>query len=272
MTDQSPLVVLITGASSGIGRACAEHLHVLGHHVYGTSRRPQDHPGLPFELIKVDVDDDRSVERGVKLVLDREGRIDVAINNAGGAFAGAVEETTIAEAKAQMESGFFGVMRVCRAVLPGMRMRRSGLIVNISSIAGLMGIPFQGVYSASKFALEGLSEALRIEVRPSGIRVVLVEPGDLRTSFTANRRRVKAWTADSPYAARAQKALSVMEHDEQSGPPPEIVARLVARIIRANNPRLRWVTGPAYEVIVPALKRLAPAWLFEWGFSKYYGL
>lgn len=271
-------VVLITGASSGIGKACAEFLHGQGYRVYGTSRRApravletQEGEGYQqgFPLIPLDVISDESVERGVGTVLAREGRLDVLVNNAGFGLAGAVEETTVDEAREQFDTNFFGTLRLCRAVLPTMRQQGGGYILNVSSIAGLIGIPFQALYSASKFAVEGFTEALRLEVAPHGIRVVLVEPGDFRTGFTASRRLARA--AHSPvYADRQAKALGVMERDETHGATPESVARLVYRIIRKGSPRLRYAVGPASETVALALKRLAPSRLFEWGIASYY--
>src|SRR5215470_2155720 len=151
MPDQPGQVVLITGASSGIGAACATYLHARGYRVYGTSRRPSEVPAPAFPLLAMDVDDDASVRHGVAQVLAMAGRVDVAVNNAGIAIAGAVEETSDDEARAQLETNLFGVLRVCRAVLPIMRQQGGGTIVNISSVAGALGIPFQGLYSASKF-------------------------------------------------------------------------------------------------------------------------
>lgn len=271
-------VVLITGASSGIGKACAEFLHGQGYRVYGTSRRApravvetQEGEGYQqgFPLIPLDVISDESVERGVGTVLAREGRLDVLVNNAGFGLAGAVEETTVDEAREQFDTNFFGTLRLCRAVLPTMRQQGGGYILNVSSIAGLIGIPFQALYSASKFAVEGFTEALRLEVAPHGIRVVLVEPGDFRTGFTASRRLARA--AHLPvYADRQAKALGVMERDETHGATPESVARLVYRIIRKGSPRLRYAVGPASETVALALKRLAPSRLFEWGIASYY--
>lgn len=165
-------VVLVTGASSGIGKACAEHLFKQGYRVYGTSRNAQssesnkakDKTSDPhFEMIKMDVDDDLSVQKGIELIVQCEGRLDAVVNCAGVAIAGAVEDTTIEEAKSQLETNFYGTLRVCRAVLPSLRKQRHGYIVNISSVAGLIGIPFQAFYSANKFALEGMTEALRME-------------------------------------------------------------------------------------------------------------
>ena len=193
----------------------------------------------------MDVRDDASVRAAVADLVAREGRIDVVVNNAGIAVAGAVEDTSIEEALEQFDVNFFGVLRVCRAVLPHMRARRSGCIVNIGSIAGLVAVPYQGLYSASKFALEGLSEALRLEVRPFGIRVVLIEPGDHRTGLTDNRRATAAARENPAYRDRYERAVARMAADERGGPAPEAVARLVRRIVELKKPRLRYTAGPA---------------------------
>lgn len=223
-------------------------------------------------MIQMDVTSDASVERGVKWILEREGRLDVVLNCAGVGIAGAVEDTEVDEARAQLETNFFGVLRVCRAVLPAMRRQGGGYLINISSMAGVIGIPFQGYYSASKFAVEGLTEALRMEVKPYGIRVVLIEPGDFHTGFTANRCKTRAAQAGTDYSACMDKALAVMEADETHGPPPDEVGRLVTRIISTPSPRLRYTVGPISERIAVLLKRLLPAGLFEWGLMKYYRL
>jgi NADP-dependent 3-hydroxy acid dehydrogenase YdfG len=171
MGDVKARVVLITGASSGIGQACARHLARQGYQVFGTSRRPQGGADEPFEMIPMDVTDEDSVRQGVATVLARAGRLDVVVNNAGFGFGGAVEDTSIDEARELFETNLFGMLRVCRAVLPHLRERRAGTIVNVSSLAGLIGQPFVGMYCATKFATEGLTEALRMEVRPFGIHV-----------------------------------------------------------------------------------------------------
>ena len=147
-----------------------------------------------------------------------------------------------------------------------------GTIINISSVAGAIGIPYQAFYSASKFALEGFSEALRLEVRPFGIRVALVEPGDARTGFTANRRRTAASLENPAYREACERALAVMEADERHGFAPERLARTVERILTARAPRLRYVVAPAPEAAALALRKLVPAWLFEWVLEKYYRL
>ena len=258
-------VVLVTGASSGIGRCCAELLAARGCKVYGASRRAVAIAGV--EPLSMDVTDDESVLRAVAGVLEREGRVDVVVNNAGIAIAGAVEDCCIADAKEQFEVNLFGAMRVCRAVLPAMRRQRAGYIINIGSIGGLIAIPYQGLYSASKFALEGLTESLRLEVRDFGIRVVLIEPGDHRTALTANRRFVQS----DIYRDRFDCAIARMASDEQGGPRPEGVARLVYRVMRKSNPRLRYTVGPATQRAAVWLKRLMPFAVVERAMRAYYG-
>jgi len=269
MNRQHAKVILVTGASSGIGRACAVHLYSLGHRVYGTSRRPTI-DGVPFCALQMDVDEDESVQRGVDHILSQEGRLDVVINSAGFGYVGAVEDTSIAEAKAQLETNFFGTLRVCRAVLPTMRAQASGTIINISSMAGLIAIPFQALYSASKSAVEGLTESLSMEVRSYGIRVVLIEPGDFCTGFTSHRRRTEQSRLNAAYAATMERAVAVMEHDELHGGPPDAVARCVARILASRAPRLRYAVGPLTERVAVHLKKILPGRLFEWLIMKYY--
>ncbi len=273
-----PRVVLVTGASSGIGKACTEYLFTRRCRVYGTSRRtphvePRQTPpeAVPlFQTIPLDITSDESVEQALSLVLASEGRIDAVVNNAGFGLAGAVESTSIAEAREQFETNFFGTMRVCRAVLPAMRLQGRGHILNVSSIAGRIGVPFQGIYSATKFAVEGFTEALRLEAAPLGIRVVLIEPGDFRTGFTANRSRAAG--SDAAYAMRQASALAVMERDGMQGATPEAVGRLVHRVIMTRFPRARYAVGPATQTLALALKRFLPSRLFEWGLAKYYGI
>jgi NAD(P)-dependent dehydrogenase (short-subunit alcohol dehydrogenase family) len=269
MPTQAPLVVLITGASSGIGAACAAHLAGWGHRVYGTSRRaaalaPEALAQLPFpRLIPMDVTDDVSVSHGVGLVLTIESRLDVLVNNAGSGIAGAIEDTPIALAQDQLDTNFWGMVRLCQAALPAMRAQRSGLIVNLSSMAGRMGIPFQAFYSASKFAIEGATEALRLEVAPYGVRACVIEPGDFRTGFTASRQRCQRDETDGVYAEPCQRALAVMERDEMTGPTPEMIARTLERIMATPNPRLRYPVGRPLQRLALLLKGVLPGRWFE---------
>ncbi len=203
-------------------------------------------------------------------IIRNEGRLDVVVNNAGIALAGAVEDTSVEEAKAQFDVNFFGVLRVCRAVLPILRQQRSGYIVNISSIGGLVAIPYQGLYSASKFALEGLTESLRLEAASFGVNVVLIEPGDHRTSLTANRLRTAESQSNSVYRDRCDRAIAIMAADEQAGTAPEAAARLLYRIINRPHPRLRYTVGPAPERAAVWLKRLMPYAVVEKVIGRYY--
>jgi NAD(P)-dependent dehydrogenase (short-subunit alcohol dehydrogenase family) len=258
-------VILITGASSGIGQACAARLARRGHRVFGTSRRPQG-----ADMLQMDVDDDASVRRAVDLILEKEGRLDVVLNNAGYGMAGAVEQTSVAEAQALFETNVWGVLRVCQAVLPTMREQQSGHIINIGSIAGLIPLPFQGFYCASKFALEGMIEALRMEVRPLGIHVVLVQPGDLCTPFTANRHKVQQARDNPAYTAKYDRALRIMERDEGNGLSAEHVARLVERIVHHPSPRLRYQVASPTQKLAAALKKVLPGALFERIIMQHY--
>jgi len=265
-------VVLVTGASSGIGRACAELLAARGHRVYGASRRPATGPPRisTVESIAMDVTNDASVRDAVAGMIAREGRIDIVVNNAGFGIAGAVEDTSVEEAREQFEVNFFGVLRVCRAVLPALRKQRTSYIVNIGSIGGLIAIPYQGLYSASKFALEGLTESLRMEMRQFGVNVVLIEPGDHRTGFTDKRRRTADSESNPAYRARFQRAVERMAADERSAPEPEAVARLLLRIVKKARPRLRYTAGPAPQRAVVWLKRVTPYALVEKVMDFYY--
>jgi len=274
-------VVLITGASSGIGKACALHLQEKGYKVYGTSRHAQWPADGPcemkketgsFRMIPMDVTSDESVALGVRWIMEREGHLDVVVNNAGYGLAGYVEDTGLEEAKAQLETNFFGVLRLCCAVLPIMRQQAGGYLVTISSIGGLIGLPFQGLYSASKFAVEGLIESLCAEVKPYGIKVTLIEPGDFSTGFTAARCRTRSTELGTVYSAKCAKALGVIEADETGGCSPEQVARLLERIVTKESTRLRYIVGPVSERLSVVLKKILPSKLFQWTIMKYYQL
>jgi NAD(P)-dependent dehydrogenase (short-subunit alcohol dehydrogenase family) len=267
--DQPPQVVLITGASRGIGAACARLLAQGGHRVFGTSRQggadrlsqPVDRGCGSVEMIPMDVDSEASVHAGVTYILEQAGRLDVAVNNAGFGMMGSVEDTSAAEARAQFETNLLGAWRVCRTVLPQMRAQGSGLIVNIGSLGGLCGLPFQAAYSASKFGLEGLTEALRLEVRPFGIRVVIIEPGNIDTEATARGPRTTARTA--AYNEHLKRAEEAMIRGERDGAKPEAVAQLLGRILRTPRPRVRYTVGPVPERAAASIKRVLPSRLFE---------
>lgn len=252
--------VLITGASAGIGRACAEDLHAAGWAVTGASRRGTTSGG--WTGLVMDVDDDESVRAGVTGML-ADGPIDALVASAGWGLAGAVEQCAISEAKAQLETNFWGCVRVLQQVLPAMRAHGGGRIVLMSSIGGVIGIPFQAFYSASKFALEGLGEALAYEVAPLGVHVTLVEPGNVKTDFTASRRMARAADGDAVYGAALAAAVGLMERDEENGVPAADVAAVVRRVLESRRPPRRASVGKAGERAGLLAKRLLPFRAFE---------
>lgn len=270
--DKGARVVLIAGASTGIGRVCGEHLAGKGMTVYGASRSLAPETAGALNALRMDVTNDASVLEGVRRIQEQHGRIDVVINCAGYGIAGAVEETSPQEAMAQFDTNFFGVHRVCRAVLPIMRRQKDGVIINISSLAGLLAVPFQAFYSASKFAMEGLTEALRMEVRPFGIRVALIEPGDFKTEFPANRRNALESEKSQVYRELQERCVGVMREEEKNGKEPHAVARLVERVILDPSPRLRYTVGPLGERLGPKLKSILPYRVYEYLFMKHYKL
>lgn len=266
-------VVLITGASSGIGAACTRLLSERGYRVFGTTRAAALPPGAQgIEWVTMDVESDASVEEGVRRVRESAGRLDVVVNCAGYGLAGAVEETTLDEARAQLETNLFGVWRVCRAALPLMRARGAGYIVNVGSLGGRIGLPFQAAYCASKFALAGFTESLSAEVRPFGIHAVLIEPGNFATGITAGRRLARGARESEVYRESFTRALRIYEADEVDGPSPEPVARLVHRIINLPSPRLRYTVGPSSERLSLLAKALLPGRLFERLLLRRYGI
>jgi NAD(P)-dependent dehydrogenase (short-subunit alcohol dehydrogenase family) len=264
--------ILITGASSGIGKACAEHLAGRGFRVFGAQRSAPDSPSGQIEMLRMDVNDDESVQVAVDTVLARAGRVDAVVNNAGFALMGSVEETSIEEARAQMETNFFGALRVIRAVLPEMRQQGCGYIINISSLAGLLGLPFSGLYSASKFALEGMSESLRLETRAFGVKVVLIEPGDFSTQLPAKRQVAKQSLSENAYEDAFAKFKTNQDADEAKAPTPEPIAYLVEKILNSPSPRQRYSVGMLGQRIVVPMKRLLPQRLFEWALIQALGL
>lgn len=251
-------VVLVTGASRGIGGATANLLASRRWTVVGASRSGTSGPG--WEGIGMDVDDDGSVQRGVRSTLDRHGRLDALVLAAGWGLAGPVETTTLAEARAQLETNFWGCVRVTKQGLPALR-SSGGRIVILSSIGGQVAIPFQAYYSASKFALEGWAEALAYEVAPFGVHVTLIQPGNFRTDFTASRRESGAFAG--PYAAANRRAIDTMIRDEQQGTDPGAVAVAIASQLVAQRPRRRVSVGNLDERAGLVAKRLLPHAWFE---------
>lgn len=254
-------VVLVTGASSGIGNATATALAASGWAVVGASRRGTGGDGWPG--IVMDVDDDTSVNDGVAAVLAQHGRVDGLVTCAGWGIGGPAEETPVDDAKAQMETNFWGSVRAVRAVLPAMRAQGGGRLVLLSSIGGVIGVPFQAFYSASKFAIEGFAEALAYEVSPFSVKVTIVQPGNVHTGFTANRRLVGSSAPDGAYVKAADKAIKVMERDEKNGVPAGDVAAVVAKVLSARRPPRRRSVGKASERVGLLGKKLLPFPLFQ---------
>ena len=261
-------VVLVTGASSGLGQATASLLGTRGFRVYGTSRKPRSDKADGYEMLQLDVTSDESVNACVETLMKRAGRLDVLVNNAGYGLFGAVEETSIQEAKAQLETNFFGVVRMVRAALPIMRQQKDGLIINVSSFAGFFGNPFQAFYSASKFALEGYTEALRHEVKRLNIRVSIVEPGWFKTNI-GNTSPVCAESFDCYREARQRVGQLYNEHLE-NGSDPRKVAETILRIVESKSPRLRYAVGEGKWRI--PLKHLLPESVVENSARGIYGI
>ena len=264
-------VVLVTGSSSGIGHATAEYLHLKGYCVYGASRYKKDIKNDSFNQIHMDVTDINSITQAIEFIIKKERKIDVLINSAGFGIAGPIEETSEEEILSQFNTNFLGTFRLCKAVLPHMRKRNSGKIINISSLAGISSLPFQGFYSASKFALEGMTEALRMETSEFGIRVVLIEPGNYNTRFTQNRKKTLP-IENSIYKTAFNNALQIIENEEQNGPTPEKIAQLILKIIKKSKPRLRYKIGPFKEIVFTSLKNILPFSLYEYLLKQHYRL
>jgi NAD(P)-dependent dehydrogenase (short-subunit alcohol dehydrogenase family) len=261
MAVETKRVALVTGASSGIGEAAARSLAEAGFTVYGTSRRAvagEERDAVTF--LPLDVTDDESVAGAVREVLGRSGRIDVLVNNAGMGIAGAAEESSIEQARALFDTNVFGLMRMTRAVLPHMREQRSGRIINVSSVLGLMPAPFGALYAATKHAIEGYSESLDHEVREHGVRVLLVEPAYTRTSFDAN-----SIPADKPlavYAGRREVLDALLVAAIRDGDEPSIVADAIVAAATGSHPKLRYPAGPLARR-VSKLRRYAPSTVFD---------
>jgi NAD(P)-dependent dehydrogenase (short-subunit alcohol dehydrogenase family) len=259
--------VLVTGASSGFGKLTARLFAEQGFRVFGTSRRRQaDEAGV--EMLECDVRSDDSVERSVAEVLARAGHIDVLINNAGVLHFGLAEETTMEEARAVFETNFFGVVRMTNAVLPHMRSRRQGRIINVGSLAAWVGEPGDSFYCATKHALAGYTEALRHEAWPFGIHISVVEPGVFKTNILAAASVSTRAIVD--YDAVRQAVRRAFDRSLPSSGDPHRVARLILKIARARSPRLRY--GAGREALVPYAKVLLPQRLFDYALRRAFGL
>lgn len=266
-------VILITGATSGFGRTASGMLSKAGHTVYGTGRSVQE--GVRDDgvrMLRLDVTVPSSIEEAVEKVIIAEGRIDVLVNNAGAGIGGALELATEEERRWQMDTNFMGMTRVCSAVLPYMRRQRSGRIINISSIAGVVAVPYQGFYSASKAAIEGYSEALAVEVRRFGISVCLVEPGDFHTGFTSSRKMSAATLSNPDYSESFRRTMSGVEKDERHGCDPVRVGKVLCRLAVCRRPRFRTLTGSLLQTVFARATYILPGRLTQRLLTWFYSV
>ena len=264
------MIVLITGISSGFGLETARLLSQEGHTVYGTVRREVN--PLPFvHYLTLDVRDAVAVRQAVAQIVNQEGRIDILINNAGMGIGGPLEFATEEDIRLQMDTNFMGLVHCVDAVLPHMRQQGSGKIIALSSIGGLMVLPFQGFYSASKFAIEGYCEALRLEAQPLGIQVVVLRPGDFATGFTGSRKKASDEAAFQAYPAY-KAGMEKVEHDENGGLKPIVLAQKISKIIKMRHPRNGYVVASFEQKLSVLLKRILPAKWFARILGSYYKL
>lgn len=264
-------VVLITGASSGIGKSIAQYLHKKGMVVYGTSRNPKVSKLNGVKMLPLDVTEFDTIKKTVATIIENEGRIDVLINNAGMGITGPIEDTPTNEMRSVFNINFFGAIDVMKAVLPQLRQQKSGLIINVTSIAGYMGLPFRGVYSASKGALEIITETTRMEVKEFGISITNVAPGDFATNIAAGRYHTPVFE-DSAYKEKYSENLALMDKHVDSGLDPLIMANAVYKIIQNNNPKIHYKVGGFMEKFSIVLKRVLPDTWYERLLMNHYKL
>jgi len=264
------MIILITGITSGFGKAMAERLSADGHTVYGTHRKATEFiPGVTY--IKADACNEDDCRAAVQQVVDAEGRIDVFINNAGMGIGGPLEFSSLEDAQRQMDVNWMGMVRFLHSVVPVMRKQGSGKIICFSSIGGLMGLPYQGLYSASKFAIEGYCEALRLELRHTGVTVTVIEPGDFSTKFTAQRKSVDDPEAKAAYPSY-ERSLASIEHDEMSGLKPEFLAGKISKIVKMKKPGYSYIIASFLQKLSVFAKTILPKRWFAALLAVYYKL
>lgn len=250
----SKKVAVVTGASSGIGKECAKIFNENGYTVYSLSRHGKDEGGILN--VTCDVTDEEQVSSAFKVIFEKEGRIDVLVNNAGFGISGAAEFTPLSQAKKQFDVNFFGCFVCCKAVCEYMRKNGGGKIINISSMAAPLSIPFQAFYSASKSAVNSLTLALANEIRPFNISVCAFMPGDVKTAFTAQRE--KETGGEELYGSRIQRSIEQMEKDEQNGMSPKKIAKAVFALSQKKHPKPLSTTGANYKLFA-FLSKILPA-------------
>jgi short-subunit dehydrogenase len=265
-------VILVTGASSGIGLSVANALQAKGHTVYGSSRDLSRLKSVSFKPIELDVTSDASVKAAVDKIIAAEGKIDVLVNNAGNGVTGPAYAMPVEYAKKQFEVNFFGVIRVSSAVIPKMIEAGKGLVINVSSLAGLFGLPYQGLYSASKYAIEGYSQSLRMELKGTGVKVSILNPGDFKTDFTQSREKVPFLLKNEKLEGQFNTAVASMEKDESKGANPDVIGKKVCQIVDSSSPSARYLIGALGQTIAVPLKRILPNGLFESLMNDHYGI
>ena len=264
-------VVLITGGSSGIGKSIGEYLTEKGFSVYGTSRNPERYTESKFPILQLDVKNIETIQQTITTIIKKEGRLDVVINNAGAGITGAIEEIPESEIKANFETNFFGPINVIKAVLPQMRKQQSGLIINITSIAGYMGLPYRGIYSASKGALELLTEAFRMEIKDFNIKMTNIAPGDFATNIAAGRYHTPL-LEHSPYKKPYGNTLELMNAHVDGGSNPNMMAHAVLKVINTKNPKTHYKVGAFMQKFSIVLKRILPDSVYEKLLINHYKL
>ncbi|MFC4722093.1 SDR family oxidoreductase [Geojedonia litorea] len=264
-------VVLITGGSSGIGKSVGDYLSSNGYTVFGTSRNPDNYKDSNFPLLALDVSKIDTIKLAVESVIERAGRLDVLINNAGAGITGPIEEIPEEEIKRNFETNLFGPINVIKAVLPQMRLQNAGLIINITSIAGYMGLPYRGIYSASKGALELITETFRMELNDFNIKMTNVAPGDFATNIVAGRYHAPV-ANDSPYKKHYSNTLKLMNSHVDSGKDPALMAKMIFKIINTKNPRVHYKVGEFMQKFSIVLKRILPDTWYERLLMKHYKL
>jgi len=264
-------VVLITGGSSGIGKSIGEFLHQKGFVVYGTSRNPEKILNSVFPLVALDVRNSDSIKAAVSKIIETSGRLDIVINNAGVGITGPLEEIPTEEIRNNFETNFFGPIEVMKAALPQMRKQNSGLIINITSIAGYMGLPYRSVYSASKGALELITEALRMEVKAFGVEITNVAPGDFATNIAAGRYHAPV-IKNSAYEKVYGDVLATMNDHVDAGSNPNEMAEAVYKIIQTKKPNVHYKVGAFMQKFSIVLKRALPDKVYEKMLMNHYKL
>ncbi len=262
-------VVFITGGSSGIGKSIGEFLLAKGFIVYGTSRNPENVKNATISLVQLDVREEESIRKAIEQVVAKEGKIDVLINNAGVGITGAIEEVPTSEIINNFQTNVFGPIAVIKAALPTMRKQNKGLIINVTSIAGYMGLPFRGYYSSSKGALELITESLRMELKPFNIEVTNVAPGDFATNITAGRYHAPV-IDNSPYEEVYKMSLQMMDEHVNSGGDPLEMAKAIFTIIETEKPKVRYVVGAPMQKFSLFLKKILPGKMYEKLLMNHY--